>query len=177
MRTNSVHRPNNHKSNIMSTEKNKKAQGKAKRNLSKGNAPALTFNVISNTRTHGRAPSNDRFTLSTNNLLLNVQTRRNLNIPVPAYVEFCKANQEGYEKTVFLRFRKTRRSEKCMKVGKLSSKYYHIGVPTSAAKEVGMVFKAEGARGKRKRSIVHYKGEPMKLGRKKRMLMLTPIEG
>lgn len=104
-----------------------------------------------------------------------MQTRRNLNIPVPAYVEFCAANQEGYEKTVFLRFRKTRRNEKCMKVGKISSKYYKISVPTNAAKEVGMVFKSEG-KGKNKRAAIHYKAAPYKQSSKKRMLMLTPVE-
>lgn len=141
----------------------------------KAKTPQLTFRVIANTRTQGRAPSNDRFTLSKKDLLFNTQTRRNLNIPVPAYVEFCAANQEGYEKVVFLRFRKTRRNEKCMKVGKISSKYYKISVPTSAAKEVGMVFKSEG-KGKRKRATIHYKATSYKQGSKKRMLMLTPVE-
>lgn len=156
--------------------KGPQANGQNNKLANKTTKPALTFSVISNTRTQGRMPSDDRFTLSKNSLLFNVKTRQKLNIPVPAYVEFCKANEEGYEKVVFLRFRKTRRSEKCMKVGRVG-KYYKISVPTSAAKEVGMVFKAEGARGKRKRSSVHYKGEPMRLSSKKRMLMLTPIEG
>jgi len=168
---------NIHKPTAMSTKKNEKAQsGKQAVTKTSTKSVPLTFTVIANTRTQGLAPSNDRFTLSKNSLLFNVQTRRHLNIPVPAYVEFCKANQEGFENVVFLRFRKTRRNEKCMKVGKMTSKYYQIGVPTHAAKEVGMIFKAEGGRGKRKRASVHYKGEPYKLSDKKRMIMLTPVE-
>lgn len=154
----------------------RKKVGGTEKGAKKSSVPRLTFRVIENKRVQGRTASDDRFTLSKNNLLFNVQTRRKLNIPVPAFVEFLAANEEGYKNVVFLRFRKTRRSEKCMKVGKMSSKYYKIGIPTSAAKEVGMVFKTIGAKGKRKRSAIHYKGEPFKMSDKKRMLMLTPIE-
>ena len=158
----------------MSTKK--KVESKKVKSDEKSSKPQLTFRVISNTRVQGPAPKDDRFTLSKSGLLFNVQTRRKLNIPVPAYVEFCAANEEGYEKVVFLRFHKTRMTDKCMKVGKMGNKYYKIPVPTSAAKEVGMVFKALQGKNKRKRSAVHYKGESYRMSEKRRMLMLTPVE-
>ncbi len=162
----------------MSSKKQvKKAVKPEAKKTVKSEAPKLTFRVIPNTRVQGRAPSDDRFTLSKGNaLLFNVQTRRKLNIPIPAYVEFHAANEEGQERNVFLRFRKTRRTTNCMKVGKLGDKYYKVSVPTAAAKMVGMVFKSAGTKGKRKRSIIQYKGEAYQQGSKKRMIMLTPVE-
>ncbi len=142
--------------------------------VGKQGTPKLTFRVIRNT--NARMPSDDRFTLSKDNtLLFNATTRNKLNIALN-YVEFFAANEPGEERNVYLRFHKTKVSSHCSKVGRLNDQYFKVPVPSAAAKEVGMIFKSAGERGKRKRSIVHYKGESIRFTPKNRMLKLTPVE-
>jgi len=140
----------------------------------KQETPKLTFRVIRNT--NARMPSDDRFTLSKDNtLLFNATTRTKLNIALD-FAEFFAANEPGEERNVYLRFHKTKVSSHCSKVSRLNDSYFKLPVPSAAVKEVGMIFKSAGERGKRKRSIVHYKGESIRFAPKNRMLKLTPVE-
>lgn len=148
------------------SKKNEKAKEKATK---------LTFKVIRNVRSSGRTPSEDRFTLSKDgHLLFNSITRKKFNI-LSGYARFLKANEPGEERNIYFTIHKSKLTPDCMKISRVADGYFKVRVPSSATKEVGLIFKAAGGRGKRKRSITHYRAERYGNTTKNRKVKLIPV--